>query len=196
LTSLIDACPWLATVSDRQRLPVASCTPAHQLRHPLTWRQRFTGGLDITGLGRCRTGLSCTCMAICVAQCPTAPPVNLCSSHLSGSSRPASPTCTHGGAEPLLLSHANHMCRLPNGSAVPAARHNAVLCCAVTIMLSLTCLICLVWLVVVPVDLQMEAYLKASRFRQTIEQHKRAMGGGNAMGPTPAGQVLQVGGWR
>jgi hypothetical protein len=51
---------------------------------------------------------------------------------------------------------------------------------------------CLVWLVFVPVDLQMEAYLKASRFRQTIEQHKRAMGGGNAMGPTPAGQALQV----
>lgn len=40
--------------------------------------------------------------------------------------------------------------------------------------------------------MQMEAYLKASRFRQTIEQHKRAMGGGTAMGPTPAGQQLQV----
>jgi hypothetical protein len=60
-------------------------------------------------------------------------------------------------------------------------------------MLSLTGVMCLVWLVVAPVALQMEAYLKASRFRQTIEQHKRAMGGGNAMGPTPAGQVLQVG---
>jgi hypothetical protein len=41
--------------------------------------------------------------------------------------------------------------------------------------------------------LQMEAYLKASRFRQTIEQHKRALGGGTALGPTPAGQQLQVG---
>jgi hypothetical protein len=38
----------------------------------------------------------------------------------------------------------------------------------------------------------MDAYLKASRFRQTIEQYKRALGGGNAMGPTPAGQQVQV----
>lgn len=40
---------------------------------------------------------------------------------------------------------------------------------------------------------QMDAYLKASRFRQTIEQYKRALGGGSALGPTPAGQQLQVG---
>jgi len=38
----------------------------------------------------------------------------------------------------------------------------------------------------------METYLTASKFRQTIEKHKKAIGGGGLQGPQAEGEVLQV----
>lgn len=38
----------------------------------------------------------------------------------------------------------------------------------------------------------MSTYIKASKFRQTIEKHKKALGGG-LQGPQEAGEALQVG---
>jgi hypothetical protein len=40
-------------------------------------------------------------------------------------------------------------------------------------------------------QVQMSTYLTASKFRQTIEKHKKALGGG-LQGPQEAGEALQV----
>ena len=42
--------------------------------------------------------------------------------------------------------------------------------------------------------IQMTTYLKASAFRQQIEKHKKALGGGTQLGPQDAAGVVQVGG--